>query len=140
MMSKRKKKWWEELRKNPYKFKKVITNMGLSSKGRGKGLLGPKSYGWRGGRYTTKRDKYVYIYCPDHPFAKRGGQGGGGYVLEHRLVMEKHIGRYLTKKEDIHHVNGKKDDNRIKNLMLVSHQKHYKKVICPKCKFKFYFQ
>jgi len=137
-MSKVKKKWWQDVKKNhPKKYKQICKNIGKSSEGRGKGLIGPKSYGWRGGRYTTERDGYVFVYVPEHPNAKRSGTGGGGYVLEHRLVIEKSLGRYLTNNEEVHHINGKKDDNRIENLELVVKKFHFGEIECPYCQKKF---
>ena len=77
------------------------------------GLRGSKNPNWRGGRRSTPGG-YVAVYSPDHPFANRG------YVLEHRLVMEVHLGRMLLPKEVVHHINGIPDDNRIENLALFS--------------------
>lgn len=69
------------------------------------------------------RSGYVYIKTWGHPFC-----GKQGYVAEHRLVMEKHIGRFLNPEETVHHVDGDKTNNSIENLELFAtrgeHTKH----------------
>jgi len=58
--------------------------------------------------YSTK-EGYKYLKDPH----KRSV-----VIAEHRLVMENHLGRLLTKNENVHHINGDRLDNRIENLEL----------------------
>lgn len=70
---------------------------------------------WKGGRNYTDKG-YVRVYQPEHPYSDKIHHT----VLEHRLVMEQTIGRYLTEEETVHHKNGVRDDNRPDNLELWS--------------------
>lgn len=63
---------------------------------------------------TTKRKSsgHVLEKSVGHPFARKG------FVPQHRLVVERHVGRVLHEKERVHHINCTPDDNRIENLFL----------------------
>ena len=74
---------------------------------------------WRGGRII--RLGYVMILKPDHPNCN-----SLGYVLEHRLVMEKRLGRFLKKEEIVHHINNIRNDNRDENLILFAGNKEHR--------------
>lgn len=71
------------------------------------------------GHKKERADGYITIYFPDHPRSTEEG-----YILEHILVMECFIGRHLKDDEVVHHVNFKKSDNRIENLMLMTKSEH----------------
>ena len=73
---------------------------------------------WNGGRHINSLG-YVLILDSDHR-----GPGRTPYILEHRHVMEKHFDRKLTRKDEVHHLNGDKADNRIENLMLLTKKEH----------------
>lgn len=65
------------------------------------------------------------------------------WEYEHRLIIEQSMGRKLKTTETVHHINGKKDDNRVENLVILSAQEHEKihrngeknrkRLTCTKC-------
>lgn len=65
---------------------------------------------WRGGRMIDERG-YILVKTPNHPYKDRHG-----YVREHRLVMEQHLGRYLSPHEVVHHKDNNPSNNDLKNL------------------------
>lgn len=84
------------------------------STGGHRGRKAELSHRWKGGKRESGRG-YIELYCPDHPSLKGTKRK---YVREHRLVMEKKLGRFLEQWEEVHHLNGVRDDNRIENLEL----------------------
>lgn len=102
-------------------------------------------------KISKKGKLYAQIYCSriccystrrgtNHPRAVEGNRhiNSHGYasvldpekrfksgrILEHRLVMEQHLGRKIESDEHIHHVNLVKTDNRIENLKLIENFEH----------------
>ena len=80
--------------------------------------LGEKHWHWKGGRVLTT-DGYWEVYSPEHPYRNRFNK-----VREHRLIMEKKLGRYLESWEVVHHKNRDRQDNRLENLELLSEHEH----------------
>lgn len=81
------------------------------------GKRGPGTPHWKGG--VTMTHGYRYITVAQHPHATKQRR-----VMEHRLVVEKHLGRFLEPFEHVHHRNGNKSDNRIENLLLLTAVEH----------------
>lgn len=79
-------------------------------------------HNWKGGKIITS-EGYIVVKSPNHPFC-----GKRGYIYEHRLVMERKLGKYLKKSEVIHHINGNKLDNRINNLYLCKNHSEHRKL------------
>jgi len=80
-------------------------------------------HNWKGGVIYNNGYKLVMCDDPGHPHKIQGK-----YIYEHRRVMEKSIGRYLSKTEKVHHINGDITDNRIENLVLCqSNSDHFKR-------------
>lgn len=83
---------------------------------------GKDHYHWKGGR--TGRNGYIEIRLfPDNPYFPMV-KNSWGYLPEHRYVMAQHLGRCLKSTEIIHHLNGRKNDNRLCNLGLVTRRIH----------------
>ena len=76
----------------------------------------PSTYG---GHKKKRKDGYIKVYLPTHPNSTKDG-----YVMEHVLVMENKIGRYLKSNEVVHHINHIRDDNRLENLKLMTFKEH----------------
>src|SRR6185312_1730733 len=100
---------------------------------------------WEIKKIVNKGD-YNYAVVPEHPNRTKNN-----YVLEHRIIIENHLGRILNKNEVVHHINGDKKDNRIKNLQVMDSKEHNKlhadqqgqtmlELICPSCKKVFSIQ
>lgn len=73
--------------------------------------LRPNSYRPKSGRWLNRNGYYVVW----HNNKKR---------LEHRVIVERILGRPLLDKEIVHHINGNKTDNSPENLELTNHSDH----------------
>ena len=91
---------------------------------------------------TVKKGAYLYAVVPEHP-----NKTAHNYVLEHRVIMENHLGRLLDSKEVVHHIDGNKHNNALSNLSLMTLSEHarlhastgrkFHMLICPQCGIEF---
>ena len=90
---------------------------------RNRRLSGGKHPSWKGGTYINNWGyRMIHVRSGKDP----NGSGWNCYELEHRVVMEKHLGREINQGEIIHHINGDKLDNRIENLDLCESEKQHR--------------
>lgn len=78
--------------------------------------------GWKGGIKIVKG--YEYSRTPGHPRASKHGN----YVAVHRLVVEKHLGRFLEKDEVVDHIDGNTRNNDISNLRVFENNAEHLRV------------
>ncbi len=79
---------------------------------------GQKHQRWNGGR--SRQEGYIKIWTPDHP-----GADNKGYVMEHRLICERILGRILPASVVVHHINVIRDDNRPENLVVCQNNTYH---------------
>lgn len=98
----------------------------------GRRPAGHKHGSWKGGRINAGKGYIGVAVARDDALFKMADSQG--YVLEHRLVMARELGRPLMSHETVHHINGDRKDNRLSNLQLMF-GKHGAGVamVCAKC-------
>lgn len=74
---------------------------------------------WRIYKRRKDRDGYVRVYAALHPF-----RGPRLMILEHVMVMEQRIGRRILPTECVHHRDGNRRNNALKNLELMLRSRH----------------
>ena len=72
-----------------------------------------------GRRVNIVDSPYIHVYVPEHPNTPSNRS-----MLEHRLIVERKIGRLLESYEVVHHRNGIKTDNRLENLEVLTREEH----------------
>lgn len=108
---------WNKGLKNPYSAEtlKKMSRAGKPAWNKGtKGLMKPNSGSFKKNHTIHKKEiriksfqGYILIHNPNHPFC-----GKLKRVSEHRLVVEKYLGRFLNPFESVHHI----DENKINNI------------------------
>jgi hypothetical protein len=80
---------------------------------------GVNSHNFQGGEHTIAATNHKMVLI-----GKRKGYAGK-YTAEHRFVIAKYIGRMLTRKETVIHINNDMQDNRLSNLYLCESMSEY---------------
>ena len=113
------------------KCKTILQSNYMKGKGNHQyGITGPENSSFVGAKRLNQYG-YVMLYLPDHPLADSDGR-----YREHRYIVEQSIDfddsffniisgiRVLKPEYDVHHMNEKRDDNRVENLLILTRGEH----------------
>ncbi len=92
------------------------------SKGPRPNITREKNPKWKGGAISAGQGYMQVLLEIDDPYFVMANTRG--YIMEHRLVMARHLGRCLLSSEYVHHKDGNRANNDVRNLELVSRANH----------------
>lgn len=111
----------------------VMRRIAIRNYGNGRpNVSGSKHHNWKGGFISQSRNRYHFTYMPDHPNAVHGGK----YIMTHRLEMERKLGRLLTAKEVVHHIDHNTLNNDPTNLQLCADNAEHRAIHARDAKLK----
>lgn len=108
--------------------RETMVRLGIPRRRVHSGARPERNHFWAGGRIVDKHG-YILVKANDHPHAT-----AAGYVREHRLVMERVLGRHLEPQEVVDHIDGNTSNNDPANLRLfASNADHLRATLKGKC-------
>ncbi len=106
----------------PKRKEQVYCSKSCASVLKGAARKGKKTGPWKDHTYSTQIDRHGYVRCYArlHPYSN-----GRLMMLQHRMIMENHLGRALSPDEHVHHRNGDRATTRLENLEVHSRSQHF---------------
>lgn len=86
----------------------------------GKARFREQNNNWRGGKSLASNGYVLIRVGVGHPLADVRG-----YAYEHRVVAEAKVGRPLAKGEQVHHIDGNRQNNHPHNLEVLTVAEHH---------------